>query len=316
MKKITAIITTHNRAAMLASAIKSVLNQTFKDFELLIVDDASEDKTEEVVKTFVDNKIRYIKISTEDSKGGNYARNIGIKEAKAEFVAFLDDDDEWLPEKLEKQLDIFKKNEKIGLVHAGLFYVSADNKILGECIFSGRGDLSKEILVSNIIIGPTSTMMIRKKDLEKAGLFDIKMPAHQDYDICIRLCQVCEVDFVKEPLVKLYNRQSSVKVSHSLENYEKAIFLMGEKYQDLILTLDKKSIKQRNFNIYYNLSSVAFNSGNYKELKNYYIKALRVKFNLKMFVKLCFTFVGIYDLARVRRYFCFVGVKGFKEGNI
>jgi glycosyltransferase involved in cell wall biosynthesis len=316
MEKITVIITTHNRAAMLANAIKSVLNQTFKDFELLIVDDASEDKTEEIVKDFVDSKIRYIKISTEDSKGGNYARNIGIREAKAEFIAFLDDDDEWLPEKLEKQIEIFRKDEKIGLVHAGLFYVSADNRILGECIFLGRGDLSREILVSNIIIGPTSTMMIRKKSLEKSGLFDIKIPAHQDYDICIRLCQVCEVDFVKEPLVKLYNRQSNVKVSHSLENYEKAIFLMGEKYQDLILTLDKKAIRQRNFNIYYNLSSVAFNSGNYRELKNYYIKALLVKFNLKMFAKLCFAFIGIYDLAKIRRYFCPIGVRNFKGDNV
>jgi len=299
--QISAIITTHNRATLLVNAINSVLNQTFKDFEMLIVDDASKDNTEEVVKTFTDSRIRYIKILPDDSKGGNYARNIGIKEAKGKYIAFLDDDDEWLPEKLEKQLEVFEKDEKIGLVYTGVIYIY-DNKRQEVCpACPKRGNLSKDILLSGNCLGPLSVLMVKKKKLEEIGLFDIEMPASQDYDIYVRLCQICEVDFVREPLLK-YNCRTNIKrISGHLEKYEKAITLISEKYKNLILELDIKSKKQRESRIYHFLAVKAIQARNFNKVKKYYIKSLKIKFSFKVFVKLCFAFIGIYNLHKFFR---------------
>ncbi len=107
---VSVIIPTYNRANLVSRAIKSVLNQTYQDFEIIVVDDCSEDNTEEIVKSFNDSRIRYIK--HKKNKGGSAARNTGIKRARGKYIAFLDDDDEWLPSKLEKQIMLFEKLSK------------------------------------------------------------------------------------------------------------------------------------------------------------------------------------------------------------
>src|SRR5215475_868787 len=101
MPKVSVIIPTHNRAEFLRSAITSVLNQTFQDFEIIIIDDASKDHTQEVIANFNDARIKVI--YNQVSKGAAGARNIGIMNSSSEYTAFLDDDDEWLPEKLQIQ---------------------------------------------------------------------------------------------------------------------------------------------------------------------------------------------------------------------
>ena len=106
-KLVSAIITTHNRRDLLKRAIDSVLVQTYTNIELIVVDDASDDGTSEVCN---DKRIKYIYIPKSESHGGNYARNLGIKTSKGEYCAFLDDDDVWLPRKIELQLEAFSKN--------------------------------------------------------------------------------------------------------------------------------------------------------------------------------------------------------------
>ena len=107
MKKVSAVITTHNRCELLLKAIESVKNQTYKNIEIIVVDDASSDST--LDKCRILDGIKYIRINT--SKGGNYARNVGIKNSSGHYIAFLDDDDEWYPTKIEKQLGLFDKHK-------------------------------------------------------------------------------------------------------------------------------------------------------------------------------------------------------------
>ena len=113
--KVTAIITTHNRKSLVGRAIESVLNQSYENIECIVVDDASSDGTEEVCRKY---PIKYIYIPQAESKGGNYARNVGIKKAQGKYVAFLDDDDYWLKEKISKQVTLIEE-KKCELVYSG-----------------------------------------------------------------------------------------------------------------------------------------------------------------------------------------------------
>ena len=107
MKKnptVSVVIPTYNRAPLIGRSIKSVLNQTYQDFEIIIVDDASTDNTKEVVSNFNDERIRYIQ--HEENKGEAAARNTGIKATRCDYIAPQDSDDEWIPEKLSTQIEL------------------------------------------------------------------------------------------------------------------------------------------------------------------------------------------------------------------
>ncbi len=124
---VSAIITTHNRIDLLPRAIKSVQEQTYPSIELIVVDDASSDGTNEYCHK---QSLQYMHIPKEESKGGNHARNLGVLAAKGEYIAFLDDDDYWLPTKIEKQMDLIKAKD-CELVYCGrrLEIVQKDNTI-------------------------------------------------------------------------------------------------------------------------------------------------------------------------------------------
>src|SRR5215813_6292011 len=126
MPKVSVIIPTHNRAESIRSAITSVLNQTFQDFEIIIIDDASEDQTREVIANFNDTRIKVI--HNQVSKGAAGSRNIGIMHSNCEYIAFLDDDDEWLPEKLKIQVCLLDHSlPEVGGICTGCFVIDKTN---------------------------------------------------------------------------------------------------------------------------------------------------------------------------------------------
>src|SRR5712692_9764325 len=131
MPKASVITPTYNRADFLRVAIASVLNQTFQDLEIIVVDDASSDRTAEVVRRFTDELIKYIRHDI--NKGGSAARNTGIKNSTGAYVAFLDDDDEWLPEKLGMQVDLLENSPaEVGGVYTSYMVIDrASGIILG-----------------------------------------------------------------------------------------------------------------------------------------------------------------------------------------
>lgn len=195
MSQVSVVIPTHNRAFIIGDAIRSVLEQTFQDFEIIIVDDASTDSTEEVVRSFQDERISYVKL---DGKiGASAARNVGIRTAKSEYVAFLDSDDLWLPDKLEKQLEVFKDgNTKLGVVYTRWIWVP---RYLGvEPGKTFRGDVHRYFL-TNVPTGPcTITLLCKKNYLALVGGFDERFPAMQEYELHLRLSRHCSYDFVAD----------------------------------------------------------------------------------------------------------------------
>ncbi len=228
---VSVIIPTYNRAHMVGRAIRSVLNQTYQDFELIIVDDASTDNTEEVVKSFNNERLRYIRLR-ENSGSSVAPRNTGIEIARGEYIAFLDSDDEWLPEKLEKQIDKFKSvSLDVGLVYSGCVGVSERT---GETLFkfmhAKRGDVFSLMVERNIVGGPT--VLVKRECFQKTGLFDKGFLSFQDWDMWIRIAKCYKVDFVPEISAKYYvhANRGSVNVERKIQGLDK----ITRKYQNYL----------------------------------------------------------------------------------
>ncbi len=232
-KLVTAIITTHNRLSLLKRAIDSVLQQTYSNIELIVVDDASTDGTSEYC---LNKSFNYIYIPKSESRGGNYARNIGIKAAKGEYIAFLDDDDYWLPSKIEKQVSLLNSIEIVGLVFCGMvnhILTFGDEKYIDNppkrC---NRGDMSKRILTSIPFV--TSTLMIRKSILDTVGLFDENLRYWQEYEFAIRLSQKVYIDFVDENLVVyLVDKRNISRLSNRYVEWLDAVKYVRNKHNEL-----------------------------------------------------------------------------------
>lgn len=295
---VSAIITTHNRKNLLDRAIQSVLNQTYKDIELIVVSDGSTDGTDEQMKKYeTDIRVKYITYSP--GRGGNYARNTGIKAANGKYVAFLDDDDEWLPTKIEKQVQKIESDSLIGIVYTGLksIYVKEGVSYLQAAGF--EGDASIRILLGNVI-GTTSTAMIKKEVLDKSGYFDENLKALQDYDLWVRVCQVANIGFVNEPLINYYNLASANQVSDKTSLYEDSKKYIHNKYQSLYSKLSEAQIKTIESNDCIGLAKNCIRNGNSSKGRKYIIKALRKKFSVVKLIYWLLSFLPFKYILKIR----------------
>lgn len=197
--QVSAIITTHNRLELLKRAVKSVYEQTYSNIELIVVDDGSTDGTRDWCEK---QEFDYIYIEPGKGMGGNYARNLGIIRAKGKYVAFLDDDDLWISDKISKQV-LLIESEKCELVHCGrILEVIEPMGVRYIRTFPSQaysGDLSKRILWN--ICATTSTLLINRQALIDVGLFDENLNFWQEYELTIRLAQRSHFYFVNEPLI-------------------------------------------------------------------------------------------------------------------
>ncbi|HBT80829.1 MAG TPA: hypothetical protein DEB13_02735 [Candidatus Yanofskybacteria bacterium] len=203
MPKVSVIIPTHNRPAMLKRAVNSVLVQTYQDFEIIIVDDGVHERARDVAKSFSDNRIRYI--PHEQECGAPAARNTGIKNSAGEFIAFLDDDDEWLPLKLELQVRALTENPEAGLCFCGFEAVGENDKRLYLNKYSREGLIEPYLDVLNKSFAWTSSILARKNVLDRGFLFDEKLLKNQEWDLTLRMAKA-KVKFysINQVLLKLH----------------------------------------------------------------------------------------------------------------
>ena len=227
MPQVSVILPTCNRPKLLPVAIRSVLGQTFRDLELVVVDDASDDSVIEIVNAFRDERVRLIR--HDSRRGGAAARNTGIRNSCGEYIAFLDDDDEWYPEKLARQMDLMLRAQpEVAAVYTGYLVVDRDSeRICGRMTPSHRGNLRDQLLESNPI-GGTSSMLLRRSCLDKVGLFDETLPSFQDRDLWIRISREFHFDYVQEPLLNYFVH--SEKVWTNLEALTQGLEIMLGKY--------------------------------------------------------------------------------------
>ncbi|GAB6059677.1 hypothetical protein JCM31598_27940 [Desulfonatronum parangueonense] len=200
--EISVIIPVYNRAHLLQRTIDSVLGQTFRDFEVIVVDDCSGDDPASVLASYQDRRLRYFRQAR--NCGVAAARNRGLREARADLVAFLDDDDEWFPEKLALQVELMRRSpEDVGLIYTGVETVFEDGSRT-VTIPCARGELYQELLVRNLLHGGPVSILMRRNVIRVVGFFDETLPAIEDYDYWLRISRLYKVDYVAMSLAR-YN---------------------------------------------------------------------------------------------------------------
>lgn len=239
MPIVSVVIPTYNRQLKLKRALDSVLDQTFKDIEVIVVDNASQDGTQALVKSIQDPRIRYIK--HEINKGGPAARNTGIKSAKASLIALLDDDDEWFPTKLAKQVEKFKQtSNNTGLVYAGSeIFDEIKSKVQGVNRPSLRGQLYKRALLGTML--GSESVLIKRECFDHVGFFDENLSSCQDWDMWLRIAQYYEFDYVDEILcrINVHGNQISNDYAKLIPGRTRMVekhALEFEKYPDIYVT--------------------------------------------------------------------------------
>ncbi len=233
MPKVSIVIPTHNRADLLRSAIASVMEQSYKDWELIVIDDNSTDHTYKIVNCVNDRRVRYFRNT--GKSGPSVARNIGMSKATGEYIAFLDDDDIWLPKKLEKQVAVLEKSTKkvCGIYSNRSLIDKNTGKIISKKpdVEKFSGSLLKQLIIKNPI--HTSTFVFRKECISKIGYFDESMRYSEDRDFWIRLSMNWNIKYIDEPLIKAFYHGNS-HLSTNLEGQIKGREKIIKKYDHLI----------------------------------------------------------------------------------
>ena len=204
---VSVIITTYNRKSLLPYAIQSVLNQTYSNYEIIVVNDYGEDVFE-VVESFKANNIKYL--SHLKNLGLPFARNTGIKASKGEIICYLDDDDLFLPLHLETLIKVFNKHDDISIVYTEAKYVNeiiteGQRKTVSEKdIYIGNKYAFTKLMIRNYI--PINCISHRKYTLEKVGLFDENIKSHEDWDFLIRFAKNYHFYYINQVTVEVRNR--------------------------------------------------------------------------------------------------------------
>jgi glycosyltransferase involved in cell wall biosynthesis len=201
MPLVSVVVTSYNHARYLSQAIESVLAQTLKDIEVVVVDDASRDESPAILQRYADR----VKVIQHPTNRGTYASlNEGIGLTEAPYIAILNSDDLWLPEKLEKQVAVMQSDARIGLVHTAFRPIDADgNPIEGNPLGvrfhpNPQGDLLTDLLTRNLFI--TSSVLFRRECLERCGWFEERLFGMGDWDMWLRIAEYYRIGYVPEVL--------------------------------------------------------------------------------------------------------------------
>ena len=208
---ISIIIPVYNRKKLIGKSLKSALNQTYKNIEIIVIDDGSKENIEEEIDKVGDKRIKYIRLSK--NKGSCYARNIGVKYSVKEYITFLDSDDKLHPKKLEKQMNnIIKSKSNFDfcklMVNSNKKYIIPNHSIEKEIYKGNKENILNELVSKGNFIS-TQSIIVKKSIIEKY-LFDNELLRLQDYDLVLRMFPSLKISFTNETLINLYIQKDSI----------------------------------------------------------------------------------------------------------
>lgn len=273
---VSVVIATYNMARYLPFAIRSVLRQTYKNLEVMVVDDGSTDDTLEVMAPFLDDtRVRYV---VQENKGQAAAKNRGVRESRAAFIAFLDADDMWALNKLELQLPLFSRSETVGVVYSRYICIDEMGRELSrDNIELFRGRVSGPLLIRNFIGFGTS--IVKKECFDRLGCFKENLRMGIDYDLWLRFSTRYDFDYTDQPL--LYYRLWSGQMSKNVKaRYMNGVLIMKEFLREFPGVVDKKTENEAWAHTFVGFGQCVHEVDNqFGSAFNLYMRALRHKPN-------------------------------------
>ncbi|MDO8525690.1 MAG: glycosyltransferase [Candidatus Omnitrophota bacterium] len=212
MPKVSVILPAYNGEKFIAAALDSVLGQAYTDYEIIVVDDGSKDRTADILSRYTGK----VKIISQENGGIAKARNTAIENSEGKYLAFLDQDDTWLPDKLALQVALMESDSSLGLVYTDV-YITNDK---GAELLSfklrkpHRGIAAEELFLNNFIA--TSSVMTKKECFEKVGLFDQSLSPCLDYDRWLNIAALYKIDYVDKPLARFRDHISTFRKNETV----------------------------------------------------------------------------------------------------
>lgn len=236
------VIPAYNREKTVGRSIESILNQTYKNFEIIIVDDGSKDKTRDICKTFLyDKRVSYL---YQENSGAQCARNNGLYHSRGEFVIFLDSDDELLPFCLEKMIKEYEKDTVLGAVYciAGIKKNGILKPMRNDHLY---GNVYKEVLRQGYLTS-SSFISMRKSIFVTIGGWDVNFPASQDDDMCFRIAKYYKIGFINEILgIYYFDAGKGKQISSSPSRVANGWWLLWKKYeQDVVMNCGISTVRK------------------------------------------------------------------------
>ena len=192
---VSVIIPTYNRANFLKECMDSILEQSYQNFELIVVDDGSEDRTQEILSSY-----KRIKVISSENKGVSHARNLGIKNAKYDLIAFCDSDDLWQKDKLKIQIDFLRSHKNAVVCYTDEIWIRNGRRVNACKHHQKSSGWIFERSLHLCLVSPSSVMM-KREFFEKIGNFDEAFYACEDYDLWLRASLAFPFYFIEEPLI-------------------------------------------------------------------------------------------------------------------
>jgi glycosyltransferase involved in cell wall biosynthesis len=273
---------------MLQDALRSVLHQTYRDFEVIVVDDGSTDDTRRQIAEFQnDTRLRYL---YQENRGLAAARNTGIRASHGEYVALLDDDDLWLPSKLEKQVHLLEVNDQIAVAYCDFRFVDVSGNLIATKWRrpASRATIYEGLMYDNVIAGSGSAVLIRRQCLEEVGPFDESLQASEDQDLWRRIALKHRFGYIDEVLVHIRWHPQSMQRNPERMARGKLHYL--EKLRMEVPTRLRNHLPNVTYHTYASIAWTFFDVDRFDEAKPFIrrIANLGPGFLLRFVLTLCF----------------------------
>jgi len=288
-------IPVYNDEKYIGETLLSALNQTYRDLEIVVVDDGSTDRTAEIIKSFSDSRIKYY---YQTNQGIGATRNKAIEHSSGKYIAFLDHDDLWMPNKLEKQLALFKANPKLGMVFCDTIFFNSEGDLYS--IYAKRkpprGMAFRELLRNYCL--SCETVVVKRSVLDEVGYFPSDMMMVEEYDLFLRIASRYSLDYVNEPLAKyrIHEHNYSWGKENEAINEEKRVL---ERLNEFIPNFRQdyaREIFSKEINLQKRQGLLEWKNGHFHKARAIFTEIFRTTGSPRIVVYLLFSYLLNYEI--------------------